>query len=495
MAKTQTIELTISTNYVKDWGLKEAIRELIANALDAERLQDHLMEVEHDEELRQLTIASAGARLQPKHLLLGVSEKGGEESIGRFGEGFKCAVLVLLRLGKSVRFETGKQVWQPRFVKSKTFDMPVLAFDITTSSKEVDAIRITVSGLSAEDWDEAKTMFRFMQAWGEVELVDMVSWWTGAPKNQRATVVKDTDLKGFIYVGGVYVGKDPDLLYGYDLPPTCVRLDRDRRAVNIAELGSVFSEIHQARWLRAVEKEDAKAITEFWDALSQWPRELQALESWASDKFHESITAHFAKLHGEDALAVSAQEDMDAAIDLNEKAVFVPLGVKKVIRQKRTLDDARREKASDVKESFRLEDLTDAERRKMETAWSYVAEAANQVLVGGLSNVEIQAAHFISSKVLGRFTKNMAGTVTIMISRTLLQPDSPFGQLVVTMIHEAAHVHNINHGPGMLDVYELITAKILDVALVPDAPKVEMPVVRKQGHRWAGAHDRSRRPG
>ena len=75
-------ELPISIDYVQHWGMAEAIREIIQNALDSESPFAYTLED------NTLTISSSHARLEPTSLLLGSTTKAdNKEAIGSFGEG------------------------------------------------------------------------------------------------------------------------------------------------------------------------------------------------------------------------------------------------------------------------------------------------------------------------------------------------------------------------------------------------------------------------
>jgi len=98
----------------EEWGVWEAIRDLVQNALD---------ETEHytwGHDARGLWIADRGAGVSVRSFLLGPAKIKPEWARGRFGEGMKLALLTFLRLGYSVQVQTvGRELWAV-FVSVKT---------------------------------------------------------------------------------------------------------------------------------------------------------------------------------------------------------------------------------------------------------------------------------------------------------------------------------------------------------------------------------------
>lgn len=96
----KTIELSLSPKYVSGWGVEEAVREILQNAID-QKADGAEVSVSYDRET--LSILTDGARLKTSTLLLGESGKDDERYIGKYGEGYKLALLVLTRERKPVR--------------------------------------------------------------------------------------------------------------------------------------------------------------------------------------------------------------------------------------------------------------------------------------------------------------------------------------------------------------------------------------------------------
>ena len=81
----KTIELSLSPKYVSGWGVEEAVREILQNAID-QKADGAEVSVSYDRET--LSILTDGARLKTSTLLLGESGKDDERYIEQFG--YEC---------------------------------------------------------------------------------------------------------------------------------------------------------------------------------------------------------------------------------------------------------------------------------------------------------------------------------------------------------------------------------------------------------------------
>ena len=132
----KSYELPLSPNYVCNWGVKEAIRELLQNAIDGEHC-GHKKSIRYNEEERVLYIINEDTKLPKSSLVLGCSSKDSIDGmIGKFGEGYKLALIVLLRKGFKIDIINADEEWKPRFANSEKFDTQVLTIDIENLSTE-----------------------------------------------------------------------------------------------------------------------------------------------------------------------------------------------------------------------------------------------------------------------------------------------------------------------------------------------------------------------
>jgi len=220
-------ELTISKNYVPDWGVVEAVRELFQNALDQQTVNPtNNMFFDYDESAQILKIGNKESTLEVSSLLLGQTTKAdNEDTIGQFGEGYKIAMLVLLREGLGVTFYNWgkKEVWRPRFVNSRKYQQEILTVFIEKhfwDSVPENSLSIEIKGVTAEMYSRIVKSNLHLQEIKDVHNVE-----------SYGRILLDEEFKGRIYVNGLYVMKY-DLDYGYDFKPSHIQLKRDRSAID-----------------------------------------------------------------------------------------------------------------------------------------------------------------------------------------------------------------------------------------------------------------------
>lgn len=220
-------ELPISPNYVSNWGILEAIREILQNAIDADKC-GHPKEVMYNEEESVLTIVSKGTRLPLSSLVLGCSSKSEVEGmIGKFGEGYKLALVVLLRKGLKVSILNGQEEWTPSFKMSDNFNTQVLNIEINElpDNATCDDVVFAISGVGKELYEQLLINFPCINDdYGEVV------------ESDNGCILLDDRFKGRMYVEGLFIQTDENFKYGYNFSSDVVCLDRDRKAINYYEL-------------------------------------------------------------------------------------------------------------------------------------------------------------------------------------------------------------------------------------------------------------------
>lgn len=218
------IELSISRNYVCNWGLKEAIRELLQNAIDAEK-EGFSMCVGYNGVTETLSISSIGAHLDFQDLVLGNSIKNEDDQmIGKYGEGFKLALVVLLREGYEVFIENRNKLWTPYFSKSDVFNIEVLKIK-EEDLDDNNGLNFVVRGVDEDTYKELKRYFPCIDNdYGEIV------------ETQSGSILLDDRFHGKMFIEGLYIQSDNNFKYGYNFHADVVNLDRDRRAINYYEL-------------------------------------------------------------------------------------------------------------------------------------------------------------------------------------------------------------------------------------------------------------------
>lgn len=211
-------QLTMTKDYVTAWELQDAIRELLQNGIDHGNY-----DVEHIDEV--LSITSYGVTLTAQSLLLGYSSKQDSDyAIGKFGEGFKLAMLVLTRNGYPVRVRTGYSDWEVSFEHSEDYCTEVLTVTEWRSNVFSENTVFTVENFGKEDYRDLTARFLPLSGVSDDDII----------YTPYGEVLKS--LPGDIYVNGLFVTNVHELRYGYNLPPENLNVGRDRNLVNAFDI-------------------------------------------------------------------------------------------------------------------------------------------------------------------------------------------------------------------------------------------------------------------
>lgn len=223
----EKLELSLSPNYVTDWGLNEAVREILQNAIDSQ-VDGNKIEITFI--AGKLTIKTIGANLDKKTLLLGNSGKGDNKYIGKYGEGYKLALLVLTRLEKDAFVYTNKQKWTPIFEYSDLFEEKLLKVIIEPMEElEDNVIIFEVNNIKQYEMEKLREKF--------IALDILMGRGIGATReSDYGTILLDSEFEGKFFVNGLFVQTDYNFKYGYNFKNEYVNLDRDRKAINYWDL-------------------------------------------------------------------------------------------------------------------------------------------------------------------------------------------------------------------------------------------------------------------
>jgi hypothetical protein len=312
-------ELTLSPDYVPGWSAIDAVRELFQNALDQEVMQeDNKMFFGYrlrNDNVHILYVGNKSSVLEAKTLLMGSSTKRtNKDTIGKFGEGYKVATLVLLRLGFKVTFYNygAKEVWQPRFVKSRRYGGEnILTFFINDKwpwEKVPDNnLTIEIEGITPELYKEIVETNLHLQDVGETI------------ETSYGRILLEERYKGKVFVNGLWVCNYDQYLLGYDFKPAHINIDRDRKLVSDFDL----------KWLSS----------KMWGATSD-PRIVELAAKNAADVQYVTLHLHqlpydklnelydkafddFVKENGTKAIPVTDQAELEN-VPSGYKAVIVP---------------------------------------------------------------------------------------------------------------------------------------------------------------------------
>ncbi len=244
--------LTINKNYAADWGIEEAVRELLQNAIDHKKY-----EVNYND--GYLTIRNFNVTLEKKSLILGYSNKQ-KNSIGKFGEGFKLALLVLTRLNRSVTIFNGPYIWQSKIRYNQEYDSNLLVIDEKDNSNKLQRDLVFQLTITEKEWAKIKTNCLQLQEPTDDQHIF---------KTSKGDIILDKKKK--IYVNGLFV-TDEILDFSYNIKPEYLPLDRDRKTLSYFDLRWLLKDL----WLEVL-RNDNSQMTFVFDLLKQGCPDLEFL--------------------------------------------------------------------------------------------------------------------------------------------------------------------------------------------------------------------------
>ena len=289
----KTVELSLCKDYVSHWSEWEAVREILQNAID----NGAYTALTHSNALR---IKSYDTKLPLESLLLGKSSKAGDDSqIGKFGEGYKLALLILCTMGYKVKIINANEIWVPRLATSAVFGVETLHIDIVEGSKDSKDLIFIIEGLTLEQFSS-----QF--------------------KPDMPIGVPVSDNPGDIYVSGLFVGNQKGFQYSYNLSPSQLQLDRDRRMVPYYDLAFQTSLI----WTGLLDTRGDTVL----DLMEKKAPDVEYVEYHAQRKSvaATSIYGSYSSRYGS-AIPVSNQDEINRAVAAGVKFQLVPAGLKNIL--------------------------------------------------------------------------------------------------------------------------------------------------------------------
>lgn len=205
MATTTDIRLlgtAISPEYIKDWTISMAIRELLQNLLDTKREFGASGAARYNKKRGMAELKDDGPGLELKHLALGISEKGAD-SVGQFGEGLKLALLLFAREGRFIEVRSKDYRLAP-VIRPSEFGTETLFFQVEETGFDIQGTTVRFE-CSQDELNDGKSYF---PTEFKVSSEHKVNW-----------VLKDKISLpgGRIFINGSLVATIEDALFSYHL--------------------------------------------------------------------------------------------------------------------------------------------------------------------------------------------------------------------------------------------------------------------------------------
>lgn len=439
--KIETLEMSITPDYVPHWDTSAALREFLQNALDAQTTGSPIELSEAD---GKTTMINWGADLPLKTLLLGATTKAdNDEEIGQFGEGYKLACLVLARQDIEIEISSPQGTIYPFITFSNKYQSDILAFNWNKELRFLGGVQIS--------FKKSQVPLNWLKS---LVLLD-------APHDIR--ILKDKP--GKVYGGGLHLnietnesGKlEDNFHWGYNLHPRDLEMDRDRRMVSRYSLKRAL--------FRCLEENEPPAS--IYQALKKPYPEFKDILSY--DVEHETKKALFIifrELHGEKAIAIDSSTD-EEYINLIERAGLTPIMIKS-----RTLfvilNDRQHSKEYIVQLvknrgiDYEEYNPTHDEQERFRRAIDVLRKINDKEYISTLSKLDatlIQTVLFTDPDILGSWNPE---TGTLSISAKCL---STVGELLLLITHEIVHSEYQNHGDRFQQAVDNIIIKVFDYIL------------------------------
>lgn len=324
-----TFELSLTKDYVPEWTVIDAVREIFQNALDQQTsVIDNTMFCNYAAGAEQypgvLRIGNKSSVLKTSTLLLGSSTKRDDpNTIGQFGEGYKVGTLVLLRNGKKVTFYNygAKEVWTTRFKNSKKYEAEILEFNVDKKyawqSIPDDNLTIDIEGITA---DEYKAI---------VESNLHLQYDVSRLPTKYGDILLNPAHAGKVFVNGLFVCNYAPYTKGYDFKPKEIKLGRDRSLVDSFAL----------RWLSSKmwsDNSNSEVVTMAAELVRSNARDVEFITEFnhvspkATKSIADEVAKQFVQEHGPTAIPVSNNDEL-TKVPEGRKAVMTSESRKRLV--------------------------------------------------------------------------------------------------------------------------------------------------------------------
>ncbi|WP_033159806.1 ATP-binding protein [Mycoplasmoides alvi] len=225
-------EITFDLNIkeiLSDWSISDAIRELIANAIDESRLtKTEFPSINYDN--NTLTIFDYGRGITSNHFIQNENEEKKQSKIviGKFGIGLKDAVSVLFRNNKEITFYSKHGSFTPKedFKKGINENIKTIHIKINNSIFENEGTKIVINNIDETDYKKAISNF--------LELSENYEKLSSSEKGE--IYERNNSNKSEIFLNGMKISEDDNFLFSYNilLPNTKLKngLNRERRNIS-----------------------------------------------------------------------------------------------------------------------------------------------------------------------------------------------------------------------------------------------------------------------
>ena len=224
------IEYGFGKEYLSNWTLKEALREVLQNYIDYGEYNISTKEIVDNPDIIKVRISNNYIPEKLEFLRIGNTDKGSNSNaIGHHGEGLKMAFLIFLRENHNFKILTPNWVITP---------------DWSIDDLIGETLRIKYTTNCASWYKEGFiTEFDCPKGVYEEFISDIINEDDIIYKGYYGDIVDKP--KGNIYSGNLFVCNIPKLSHSYNIKPSYLSLDRDRSVPSDWDIEYYTSKINQ----------------------------------------------------------------------------------------------------------------------------------------------------------------------------------------------------------------------------------------------------------
>ena len=284
---------------LSDWKISDAVRELIANAIDEHLIAKipNPIKVDYNEQTKTLIIKDEGRGIKNIHFIQNESseKKDALNTIGKFGIGLKDAIAVLVRHHINITFKSDFGIYTPIITRKEGIkeDIPTIHMQRENNLQEQKGTLVTISPISIEEVNDAKSKFAIFKEWQKV---------IKTPKGN--IMVNNDGASGEIFVNGMKISDDENLIFNYNILETNAAL---RKALN-RERKNLSRDAYRDAIIRIL-----KAITNDEDKLFVYSKILNNTSSnsneWSFTDIKLLVISYFDSLDKDKYIIVSPSND------------------------------------------------------------------------------------------------------------------------------------------------------------------------------------------
>ena len=214
---------------LENWSIADALREIIANALD-EQVLSKTQDIEIVKQNDVWHIRDYGRGIQYIHFTQNENDEKNRSNklIGKFGVGLKDALAVLYRHGCGVRIESKYNSVTTKMAMKSGFDIQTLHAEFCPSSdNKMKGTDFAITGISDKDMEDAKHRFLIFNNLSKLE----------STKYGEVYSCENTTIPS-IYINGVKVAEEPNFMFNYNITSmnTQIRKALNRERSNVGRV-------------------------------------------------------------------------------------------------------------------------------------------------------------------------------------------------------------------------------------------------------------------